>query len=894
MKTMLKKIIKICLILLVTLLVLAIAVPYLFKGQIVTLIKKELNKKLTATVNFKAVDISFFRHFPKVSIEVDELQVIGTGQFLTDTLLSAKKIDAAVNIMSLIKGSNFKIYSVNIESPVIHAIELKDSSTNWNILKPDTMAASVTEKKPFTLALQHYLVSNASINYNNAIAAISTTITNLNHEGSGDFTSDVFTLKTNTTADAFSVLYKGIAFLSNAKISIDAAFEIDNKTGIYKYNTNKILLNALAVSSTGIIKSVGASGYDMDIKFDAPTIAFKNLLSLVPAIYKNDFDKIKTTGTAKFNGFVKGLYTDIAIPAYHINMEVNEGYFKYPDLPTPLQHINIKALVDNPDGQTDNTIIQVDKASFEMDNDPFEIRLFIKKPVSNMYVDAAAKGKLDLFKVANLTRLPVGTTLGGTLNADVFVKGNVKAIQQQNITAFTAGGTINLNNFVYAAKDYPAGIKINTLKTVFNPSKVSIVLSNGQYLATNFSATGEINNLLNYLLQNKALSANFNFKADNIDLNKWMGTATDSTAKGAESKPFAVPENLNISLVTTIDKLHYYKVDITNLSGGLKVADQTVSINNVKGNALDGMVMVNGTYSTKENKNKPAISLTYNVDKVDVQKTFAAFNTVQKIMPIGKFIAGKLSSQLILKGRLGDNMMPDMQSLTGNGNLLLIEGFLSKFAPLEKIASTLNVTSLNNISVKDVRNYFEFSNGKVLVKPFTVKTNGIEMEIGGLQGFDQSLDYVINMKLPRALMGAQGNQLVNNLVSQVNSKGVPIKVGDMINLKLNVSGFFNAPVVKTDLKQGAANLADELKQQATTFAKAKIDSVKQAVTSAVKDTIASVKKQVIAGAKDELFKQISGNKNSGADSGNPKPKPQDAVKGLMNNLFKKKVKDTAK
>ena len=146
---MLKKIIKICLILLVTLLVLAIAVPYLFKGQMVTLIKKELNKKLTATVNFKAVDISFFRHFPKVSIEVDELQVIGTGQFLTDTLLSAKKIDAAVNIMSLIKGSNFKIYSVNIESPVIHAIELKDSSTNWNILKPDTMAASVTEKKTF-------------------------------------------------------------------------------------------------------------------------------------------------------------------------------------------------------------------------------------------------------------------------------------------------------------------------------------------------------------------------------------------------------------------------------------------------------------------------------------------------------------------------------------------------------------------------------------------------------------------------------------------------------------------------------------------------------------------------------------------------------------------------
>ena len=108
-------------------------------------------------------------------------------------------------------------------------------------------------------------------------------------------------------------------------------------------------------------------------------------------------------------------------------------------------------------------------------------------------------------------------------------------------------------------------------------------------------------------------------------------------------------------------------------------------------------------------------------------------------------------------------MSIDMSTLSGNGNLLLIEGFLSKFAPLDKIASTLNVSQLQQISLKDVKTYFEFSNGKLLVKPFTVKIKDIEMEIGGLQGFDETLDYTINLKLPRALMGAQGNQLVNNL-----------------------------------------------------------------------------------------------------------------------------------
>ena len=99
-------------------------------------------------------------------------------------------------------------------------------------------------------------------------------------------------------------------------------------------------------------------------------------------------------------------------------------------------------------------------------------------------------------------------------------------------------------------------------------------------------------------------------------------------------------------------------------------------------------------------------------------------------------------------------MMPDLKSLTGNGDLLLIEGVLKKFQPLEKLASTLQIEQLKDISVKDIKNYIEFANGKVLVKPFTVKVQDIEMQIGGMHGFDQSLDYIIQMKVPRKYLGS--------------------------------------------------------------------------------------------------------------------------------------------
>jgi hypothetical protein len=46
-------------------------------------------------------------------------------------------------------------------------------------------------------------------------------------------------------------------------------------------------------------------------------------------------------------------------------------------------------------------------------------------------------------------------------------------------------------------------------------------------------------------------------------------------------------------------------------------------------------------------------------------------------------------------------------------------------------------------------------------------------------------------------------------------------------------------------------------------------------------------------AKDELTKQLGGDKNAAADSTKTKPGPKGSLKGLMNNLLKKKVKDTA-
>lgn len=886
-----KKILKITVISVLVIIALLVASTFIFKDKIVDLVKVEINKTLEADVDFKKVDISFFRHFPRVSIGLDELQIIGKPPFQADTLLYAKRFDAAVNIMSFFRGKDMNIYSVSVNSPRIHALVNKDGLANWNIVKEDSTEAQ-KESKPFHLELKKYEIKNAYIFYDDKPGNISAEVVNLNHKGSGDFSSDLFTLITSTTADQVTYTYGGVPFLYKVKTNLDADLTIDNREDKYSFENLAASLNAMKITASGFLKML-EDGYDMDIQFKSPDTEFKNILSLIPVVYKKDFDKVTASGQAAFEGNVKGVYSEKTMPGYHVSMVIKNGAFKYPDLPKGIEQINLNAVVDNPDGETDNTVVNISNANLKIDKDPFSFRLLMKHPVTSMFVDAAAKGKLDLTQVSQFIKLEKGTQLSGLLNADLSVKGNVNDLEKQQYQNFFAAGNLDLSSFKYVSSDYPDGVFINTLNTSFTPSRVNISNLTGEYLKTKFSGNGQINNLMNYVFSNKPLSANINVNADKIDLNKWMGLASDTTTQ-SDSGPFVVPANLNVVLNARAGEIDYDKINIRNLAGALTIDDETVKLNDIHGDAFDGTISIGGSYSTKLNKKKPSIALTYQVNKVDIQKTFMAVNTVQKLMPIGRFLSGSLSSSLNLHGNLDNDMEVDMSTLSGAGNLLLIEGVLSKFAPLEKIASTLNVAQLHNITMKDIKAFFEFSNGKLLVKPFTVKVHGIEMEIGGLQAFDESIDYAVNMKLPRALLGTQGNQLINNLASAASSKGIPVNVGDVINLKLDLGGTIKNPTIKTDLKQTGESLAAQMEEQVKEFAQAKIDSAK----SAAVDTLQSIKKQVTEAAKDELKKALLGGKDtdSTAEPESPKnvaDKAKESAKGLLKNILKKE-KDTTK
>lgn len=69
---------------------------------------------------------------------------------------------------------------------------------------------------------------------------------------------------------------------------------------------NTLSLNAIVLNLDGWVALLDDGAMDMDLKINTSEINFKEILSLIPAIYQNNFDKLRTTGNMSLTALQKG------------------------------------------------------------------------------------------------------------------------------------------------------------------------------------------------------------------------------------------------------------------------------------------------------------------------------------------------------------------------------------------------------------------------------------------------------------------------------------------------------------------------------------------------------------------------------------------------------------
>jgi len=431
----------------------AVILPIVFKDDIKAAIDKELAKSINADVVFDAdnFDLTVFRNFPNITIEIKELGVFNHAPFEGVALFVVDHMDIELNLKDVLFGDQLSIKGITLEGPQIDIRVLKDGKANYDITFPETETAQSTTEEPakFSFSIDHWEVIGGQLVYDDQSMPFSMSLKGLNHNGSGDFSETAFDLNTHTVADSVTVTYDGVEYLTNKKATIDAVIGISEDYTMYAFKENSAKLNDFAMSFDGWFK-MNESDFGMDINFKSPENTFKSLLSLVPGMYSQDFGKIKTSGDLSFAGFVKGTYSDTQMPAFNFALNVKDAMFKYPDLPTAISNINMDLLVDNKTGVIENTRVDMKKLHLDFGTNPVDVRLLIEN-LKDYKMDGNIKATLNLAELNKMFPME-GLQMKGSYSVNATANGVYDSLKKI-IPAINA--SMSLSNGYVKSSEFP-------------------------------------------------------------------------------------------------------------------------------------------------------------------------------------------------------------------------------------------------------------------------------------------------------------------------------------------------------------------------------------------------------------------------------------------------------
>ncbi len=957
----------------------AVAVPYFFKDKILAKVKTEANKLLDAKLSFADVNVSLLRSFPDFSFAMEELTIDGAGDFAGINLLRIENLDFTLDLMSVIKSdSPIEIHSIAINKPKINILVRKNGKANFDIVKPNKEESSADD---FVVELKQYVINEGSLTFDDRGGDMFLEIVGLQHEGKGNFTQDVFDLVTKTSINQLTAVSGGIQYLGKAKTSLNAVFKIDLPNSTYTIADNELQVNAMKLLADGSVQMPAGDAAMIDLTFRAPQNDFKNLLSLVPHAFTSNFSDVKANGTIAFQGFVKGTYNSVTkqLPAFAINLDVNNGSFQYPDLPMGVDAITAKVIVNSPSSNVDRMSVNIPHFGFAIGGQPFEGRFKLTTPISDPNIDMRAKGTVDLADISKVFPLAGVNELSGTFEADMEAIASLSTIDQGDYQSVTMTGSAGLTNTTYAAEGLPK-IIVADAKVDFSPTKVSVnnfaakmgksdVQASGHmdnFLAyfspeqtmtgrfsivssyfnvnewiddgvreeetdtlpatdgkttevfdrfrfdfdarfakieydiytldntstrgsfspkelqvdqfatqigkSDLSGKGSLTNVFPYVFDNEVLGGDLTVNSNFFDLNSFMEKQETAVAIPTKNKeegllePVVVPRNINLEIAARVKELVYTNLNVKKFRAQLEAKDSKVKVKNASAQLLGGKLKASGFYETT-NPKEPRYDLSYDIKDFDYKMVSDKIITIQKMAPITKYIQGEFSSTMSFQGTLGQDLAPDLNTLLAEGLVVTAKGFISGFGPLKKIGETLGIQKLktNRISIKGTRNLFTVREGKVTVKEFPMKVDGITMLISGTHGIDQNINYKVTAKIPSQLIGSDAvNAAAQKGMSALNDQaaklGMKLKADEFVNVLINLTGSIASPKVNLTLigtdgrsaKSMVAQKVDDAKDTATTKVKNVVNDKKDELEARLK-----AKREELSAEADARIKRIT-------------------------------------
>ena len=686
-KKVIFKILKITGISIVSLLVLLFALPYLFPQTVSNKIKQFANGSINGQLTFSGTGLSFFKHFPNLTLTLYDLSLKGSAPFQKDTLIAAKEVSFGIDLSSVFE-KKITIDKIFFDRAFINIQADSAGNVNYNVYKSkNTKAASPADTASASLGISQILINDSRLVYDDQSIPMKFVARGINYTGKGDLTKDVFDLYTHTEMASVDFYYDNRAYVLNKKLNADLITKINTKSLAFVFQKNDLLINKLPVQFIGKFGFL-KKGFEMDFKVNSNQSKLEDMVTALPAEYLKNLDNTELRGTGNIQMRLVGKYitADSIMPDLSLDVKIRNGYIKNSKSPVPVSNLFLNFETKLPGLDQDSLQVNLDSLYFNMGKDYFGSVLKIKG-VKKPDIYAKVNTEIDLEKWSNAFGFkPI--KLKGRYSLHALAKGKF-------ITAVQHSGVRKVDTVITSIPQF-------SIRSAFRDGDVKYVnLPEGlHHISFNLNATCadndyhhatfEIQNLNANVLDNfikgyfklsaapgfpmdAALSAKFNMadikKIYPIEGYKLAGNLiADLQTKGKylpAKKVFPVTK-INISLQNGSVQTKYYPNPIGNIQVVANIINRTGNMKGLQVSLKPASFVFEGKPFSVNAYLKNFDNLEYNIQSagtLDIGKIYRVFAVK------GYNVNGFITTHLSLKGKQSDALAGNYGKLSNSGSM---------------------------------------------------------------------------------------------------------------------------------------------------------------------------------------------------------------------------------
>ncbi len=451
-----KKILKIAGISFVSILLILIVAPLFFKSRIAEEVKKAANRSLNTDVNFGKISLTFFRHFPNLTLTLSDFIMKGSPPFEGDTLIHAGEVGFGVNLRSLF-SDRIMINKVYLDHASVWLLYNENGINNFDVYHSSGPSESDTDTTSGPeIRIEDISFRDCRFTYSDASVPFAIVAEGLDYSGKSVISGSVFDISSNVKIDSLDVTVAQMALISHKPVSAKMNTRINSEDMTIFFEKNDLKIRDIPIQFNGKF-NFEPDGYQLGLTF--LSLMEKEFLSARLKLIQGENFYVAAKATASIDlerwsralslesAEVKGMYdlsltadgyyrtgpvkrglrgeTDtviLSIPRFQLLTNLTGGYLKFRELPHSLSDISFSLDASCPTHHYRNIRIDLRKlkATF-LDN--LAEGYFSVKNFADFPVEGKLMARCDLHQIREV--IPMDSLeVEGALDINLDVKGN--------------------------------------------------------------------------------------------------------------------------------------------------------------------------------------------------------------------------------------------------------------------------------------------------------------------------------------------------------------------------------------------------------------------------------------------------------------------------------------